>query len=67
VDVLANRLVFVVVTAALLVGSSLWEAVGSDDPEVTYLGFHVVSLVGFILALVMATILLTIIFRSRRL
>ena len=66
VDVLANRLVFVVVTAALLVGSSLWEAVGSDDPEVTYLGFHVVSLVGFILALVMATILLTIIFRSRR-
>ena len=67
VDVLANRLVFVVVTAALLVGSSLWEAVGSDDPEVTYLGFHVVSLVGFTLALVMATILLTIIFRSRRL
>ena len=66
VDVLANRLVFVVVTAALLIGSSLWEAVGSDDPEVTYLGFHVVSLVGFILALVMATILLTIIFRSRR-
>ena len=67
VDVLANRLVFVVVTAALLIGSSLWEAVGSDDPEVTYLGFHVVSLIGFILALVMATILLTIIFRSRRL
>jgi ubiquinone biosynthesis protein len=67
VDVLANRLVFVVITAALLIGSSLWEAVGSDDPEVTYLGFHVVSLVGFVLALVMATILLTIIFRSRRL
>ena len=66
VDVLANRLVFVVVTAALLIGSSLWEAVGSDDPEVTYLGFHVVSLGGFTLALVMATILLTIIFRSRR-
>ena len=67
VDVLANRLVFVVVTAALLIGSSLWEAVGSDDPEVTYLGFHVVSLIGFTLALVMATILLAIIFRSRRL
>jgi ubiquinone biosynthesis protein len=67
VDVLANRLVFVVVTAALLVGSSLLEAFPRGDPQVPYIGLHVVSLLGFIVALVMATILLTIIFRSRRL
>jgi ubiquinone biosynthesis protein len=65
--VLANRLVFAVVTGALLIGSSLLEAFPSSGPQVPYLGFHVVSLVGFILALVMAAILLTIIFRSRRL
>jgi hypothetical protein len=34
---------------------------------VPYLGFHVVSLFGFTLALVMATILLAVIYRSRRL
>jgi ubiquinone biosynthesis protein len=67
VDVLANRLVFAVVTGALLIGSSLLEAFPSDGPQVPYLGFHVVSLLGFILALVLATVLLVVIFRSRRL
>jgi ubiquinone biosynthesis protein len=67
VDVLANRLVFAVVTGALLIGSSLLEAFPSGGPQVPYLGFHVVSLFGFTLALVMATILLAVIYRSRRL
>ena len=66
-DVLANRLVFAVVIAALLIGSSLLEAFPSGGPQVPYLGFHVVSLLGFTLALVMAVILLTFIFRSGRL
>jgi len=67
VDVLANRLVFAVVTAALLVGSSLLEAFTSRGPEVPYLGFHIVSFLGFTLALIMASILLLVIYRSRRL
>jgi ubiquinone biosynthesis protein len=66
-DVLANRLVFAVVTGGLLIGSALLEAFPSGGPQVPYLGFHVVSLLGFILALVMAVILLTAIFRSGRL
>jgi ubiquinone biosynthesis protein len=67
VDVLANRLVFAIVTGALVVGSALLEAFPSGGPQVPYLGFHVVSLGGFTLALVMAVILLLVIFRSRRL
>ena len=67
VDVLANRLVFAVVTGALLIGSSFLGAFASGGPQVPYLGIPVVAFVGFTLALVMATILLTVIFRSRRL
>ena len=67
VDVLANRLVFAIVTGALVVGSALLQAFPSGGPQVPYLGFHVVSLGGFTLALVMAVILLLVIFRSRRL
>src|SRR5215210_3422146 len=67
VDVLANRLVFAIVTGALVVGSALLEAFPSGGPQVPYLGFHVVSLGVFTLALVMALILLLVIFRSRRL
>ena len=67
VDVLANRLVFAIVTGALVLGSALLEAFPSGGPQVPYLGFHVVSLGGFTLALVMAVILLLVIFRSRRL
>jgi ubiquinone biosynthesis protein len=66
-DVLANRLVFAVVTGGLIIGSSLLEAFPSGGPQVPYLGFHVVSMLGFILALMTATVLLVVIFRSGRL
>ncbi len=67
VDVLANRLVFAVVTGGLLIGSSLIGAFATGGPQVPLLGVSVVAFLGFTLALVMATILLTVIFRSRRL
>ena len=66
-DVLANRLVFAVVTGGLLIGSSLIGAFATGGPQVPLLGVSVVAFLGFTLALVMATILLTVIFRSRRL
>jgi ubiquinone biosynthesis protein len=67
VDVLANRLVFAVVTAALLVGSSMLGAFDFGGPKVPLIGVPVISFLGFTLALILASILLTIIFRSRRL
>ena len=67
VDVLANRLVFAVVTGALLIGSSLLGAFARGGPQVPYLGGPLVAFIGFSLALVMATLLLAVIFRSRRL
>jgi len=67
VDVLANRLVFAVVTAALLVGSSMLGAFDVGGPSVPLLGVPVVAFIGFTLALILASMLLTIIFRSRRL
>ena len=67
VDVLANRLVFAVVTAALLVGSSMLGAFDVGGPSVPVIGVPVVAFIGFTLALMLATLLLTIIFRSRRL
>ena len=67
VDVLANRLVFAVVTGALLVGSSLLGAFSTGGPQIPLLGVPVVAFVGFALALVLATILLVVIFRSNRL
>ena len=67
VDVLANRLVFAVVTGGLLIGSSLIGAFATGGPQVPILGVPLVAFLGFTLALVMATILLTVIFRSRRL
>ena len=67
VDVLANRLVFAVVTGALLVGSSMLGAFVLRGPEVPYLGVAIVSFTGFILALIMASIVLFTIFRSGRL
>jgi ubiquinone biosynthesis protein len=67
VDVLANRLVFAIVTGALVIGSALLEAFPKGGPQVPYIGFHLVSFIGFILALVMAAILLTSIIRSERL
>jgi ubiquinone biosynthesis protein len=67
VDVLANRLVFAVVTGALLLGSCMLGAFDRGGPAVPYLGVPVVSFIGFALALIMGSILLAIIFRSRRL
>jgi ubiquinone biosynthesis protein len=67
VDVLANRLVFAVVTAALLVGSSMLGAFDVGGPSVPLLGVPVVAFIGFTLALILASLLLTMIFRSRRL
>jgi len=67
VDVLANRLVFAVVSGALLVGSCMLGAFDHGGPTVPYLGVPVVSFVGFTLSLIMASILLIIIFRSRSL
>jgi ubiquinone biosynthesis protein len=67
VDVLANRLVFAVVTGALLIGSSLLGAFARGGPQIPYLGVPVVAFAGFTLALVMAVILITVIFRSNRL
>ncbi|QYJ14578.1 putative protein kinase UbiB [Rubrobacter xylanophilus DSM 9941] len=67
VDVLANRLVFAVVTGALIVGSSVLGAFELGGPAVPYLGVPLVSFLGFSLALVLASVVLVIIFRSGRL
>jgi ubiquinone biosynthesis protein len=67
VDVLANRLVFAVVDGALLLGSCMLGAFHRGGLAVPYLGVPVVSFVGFTLSLIMGTILLAIIVRSRRL
>jgi ubiquinone biosynthesis protein len=67
VDVLANRLVFAVVTSALLIGSSFLGTFATGGPHVPILEIHVVAFVGFTLALAMSVLLLIVIFRSQRL
>jgi ubiquinone biosynthesis protein len=67
VDVLANRLVFAVVSGALLLGSCMLGAFDHGGLAVPYLGVPVVSFVGFTLSLIMSSILLAIIFKSGRL
>jgi ubiquinone biosynthesis protein len=67
VDVLANRLVFAVVTGALLLGSCMLGAFEHGGPGVPYLGVPIISFVGFTLSMIMGSILLAVIFRSRRL
>ncbi len=67
VDVLANRLVFAVVTAALLVGSSMLGAFVTGGPQVPYLGVPVVSFVGFSISLILMAILFLVIYRSEKL
>jgi ubiquinone biosynthesis protein len=67
VDVLANRLVFAVVTAALLVGSSMLGAFDVGGPNVPVLGASLISFLGFTLALILSAILFWIVFRSGRL
>jgi ubiquinone biosynthesis protein len=67
VDVLANRLVFAVVTAALLVGSSMLGAFDLGGPHVPLIGVQIISFIGYTLSLILTAILLIIIFRSGRL
>jgi ubiquinone biosynthesis protein len=67
VDVLANRLVFAVVTAALLVGSSMMGAFDVGGPSIPLLGVPLVAFIGFTLALILASLLFIIIYRSKRL
>ena len=67
VDVLANRLVFALITGALLIGSSLIGAFASAGPEVPILGVPVVAFAGFSLAAFLAALLLVVIYRSGRL
>jgi ubiquinone biosynthesis protein len=67
VDVLANRIVFAVVTGALLLGSCMLGALNKGGPGVPYLGVQVVSFLGFALSVIMGCFLLFIIFRSGRL
>jgi ubiquinone biosynthesis protein len=67
VDVLANRLVFAIVTGALLLGSCMLGVFDRGSPQVPYLGVAVVSFSGFTLALIMGSVLLLMIFRSGRL
>jgi ubiquinone biosynthesis protein len=67
VDVLANRLVFALVTGALLLGSCMLGALNKGGPGVPYLGVQLVSFLGFTLSVIMGCFLLFIIFRSGRL
>lgn len=65
VDILANRLVFALLIAALLLGSSMLGIFG--DAGMRFLGLSVFGLGGFVLAAVMAIALLVGIIRSGRL
>jgi ubiquinone biosynthesis protein len=67
VDVLANRVVFAIVTAALFVGSAMLGAFDIAGPDVPLTGAPLISFLGFTIALIQTAILLTIIFRSGRL
>ena len=66
-DVLANRLVFAIVTGALLLGSSMIGAFVQGGPLVPFLGVPLVSFIGFTVSLIMASVVLFVIYRSRRL
>jgi ubiquinone biosynthesis protein len=67
VDVLANRLVFAVVTSALLVGSSMLGAFDLGGPSIPYIGVGVVPFIGFMLSVLLAAVVLVSIFRGGRL
>ena len=67
VDVLANRVVFAIVTAAMFVGSAMLAAFDVAGPDVPLIGAPLIAFLGFTLALTQTAILLTIIFRSGRL
>ena len=67
VDVLANRLVFAVITAALFIWSSMLGAFNVGGPNMPLLGGSLVSFIGFTLSVILAAFLFVIIFRSGRL
>jgi ubiquinone biosynthesis protein len=67
VDVLANRVVFAIVTAALYVGSAMLGAFDVAGPDVPLTGAPLIVFLGFTIALIQTAILLTVIFRSGRL
>jgi ubiquinone biosynthesis protein len=67
VDVLANRVVFAIITAAMFVGSAMLGAFDVAGPDVPLTGAPLISFLGFTIALIQTAILLTIIFRSGRL
>jgi ubiquinone biosynthesis protein len=67
VDVLANRVVFAIVTGAMFVGSAMLGAFEVAGPRVPLTGAPLISFLGFTLALIQTAILLVIIFRSGRL
>lgn len=66
VDVLANRLVFALVTGALLIGSSLLGAFDRGGPQVPVLGVPLIAFAGFSIALVLGGLLILLIMRDRR-
>ena len=65
VDILANRLVFALLIAALIVGSSLLGIFGESDFRL--LGVSLFGLVGFVIAALLGLLLLIGIVRSGRL
>jgi ubiquinone biosynthesis protein len=65
VDILANRLVFALLIAALIIGSSLMGIFGESG--VRFLGVSIFGLIGFVIAAVLGFALLIGIIRSGRL
>jgi ubiquinone biosynthesis protein len=65
VDILANRLVFALLIAALIIGSSLLGIFGESG--VRFLGVSIFGLVGFVIAALLGLLLLIGIIRSGRL
>jgi len=65
VDILANRLVFALLIAALILGSSMLGIFLNGGTQV--LGVHVVGLIGFVFAAILGLLLLVGIIRSGRL
>jgi ubiquinone biosynthesis protein len=65
VDILANRLVFALLIAALIIGSSLLSIFG--ESTVRLLGVNIFGLVGFVIAALLGLALLVGIIRSGRL
>ena len=65
VDIFANRLVFALLIAALIIGSSLLGIFGASDAR--FLGINIFGLVGFVIAALLGLALLIGIVRSGRL